>query len=390
MEKKVLLEGIGEALPVFGESPEVRLRSTLSKLGDSFNTIEVSDPSEAEGASVLILRKDAVYEPLTLRKLLTMETGVVRDDAGEVLAIALSNATAEAIEASRVCMRGDTSNDQLKEIQLSELGPSYNYSLRKTEPPFAIVVTDPVRRERAERRIYASTYKGVTDLVTKYVWPEPAFHLTRWFLRFGIHPNWVTLLGAVLMVMALLLFWEGLFAAGLVCGWIMALLDTVDGKMARVGGTASKFGEILDHGIDLVHPPFWYLAWLYGLERVGHAVPNGWTEPILFTIFGTYIVVRLFEGYFIKRFGFHIHVWRPFDSRFREVVSRRNPNLILLTMGTIAGRPDWGLYALVIWQCVAVFVHLIQILHAEIARARSRGPRSWLETDAEPTTHMPA
>jgi phosphatidylglycerophosphate synthase len=45
----------------------------------------------------------------------------------------------------------------------------------------------------------------------------------------------------------------------------MTLLDTVDGKLARVTVASSKFGHVLDHGVDIVHPPFWYLAWGLGL-----------------------------------------------------------------------------------------------------------------------------
>ena len=45
----------------------------------------------------------------------------------------------------------------------------------------------------------------------------------------------------------------------------MTFLDTVDGKLARVTITSTKLGNVFDHGIDLIHPPFWYLAWGMGL-----------------------------------------------------------------------------------------------------------------------------
>jgi phosphatidylglycerophosphate synthase len=45
----------------------------------------------------------------------------------------------------------------------------------------------------------------------------------------------------------------------------MTFLDTVDGKLARVTLTSSRIGDVLDHGLDLLHPPFWYLAWGIGL-----------------------------------------------------------------------------------------------------------------------------
>src|SRR3546814_1645470 len=58
---------------------------------------------------------------------------------------------------------------------------------------------------------------------------------------------------------------------------------------------------------------------------------------------------RLCEGYFIRRFGFSIFVWRRFDSLSRLITARRNPNMILLGLGWLAGRPDIGLLAVVLW-----------------------------------------
>ncbi len=48
----------------------------------------------------------------------------------------------------------------------------------------------------------------------------------------------------------------------------MTFLDTVDGKLAHVTLTSSRFGHIFDHSLDLLHPPFCYLAWGLGLERL--------------------------------------------------------------------------------------------------------------------------
>jgi phosphatidylglycerophosphate synthase len=266
-------------------------------------------------------------------------------------------------------------------VKVGELGWSYNRALRKSEPPFGCVV----RAENCsavEERIYLSTYKGVTDLVTKYLWPKPALLLTRSFLRAGISPNLVTLTSMGFMVAALWLFGEGAFGFGLLAAWIMALLDTVDGKMARVSHRSSTFGEVLDHGMDLLHPPFWYLAWMCGLERTDHPLLEGWFRPAVWLIFSTYVFIRLCEGYFIRRFGFHLHVWRRCDSFFRLIVARRNPNLILLTCGWLIGRPDLGLLSVVVWQLVASMTHVLQIVNAEWLSRNSK-LRSWLEVAAK-------
>ena len=40
----------------------------------------------------------------------------------------------------------------------------------------------------------------------------------------------------------------------------------------------------------------------------------------------------------MRRYGMHIHVWRPVDSQFRLITARRNPNMVIL-VASLADRP---------------------------------------------------
>ena len=66
---------------------------------------------------------------------------------------------------------------------------------------------------------------------------------------------------------------------------------------------------------------------------------------------------RLEEGLFGVVFGVGMHVWRPFDSRFRLITARRNPNLLLLTASMLFGRPDLGIIAVAAWTALSLLVH---------------------------------
>ena len=237
---------------------------------------------------------------------------------------------------------------------------------------------EPATVRSLERASYFGAYKGVTDLLTKYLWPEWALVLTRWAARIGMSPNQVSLIGAALCVLATWLFYEGLYWPGLAAGLAFMVLDTVDGKLARCTITSSKIGEAIDHGIDLVHPPFWWWAWGVGLHAWGRPLPADVFWWTLAAIVGGYVVQRLIEGAFITRFGMHIHVWRRFDSRFRLVTARRNPNMVILLAFLAAGRPDWGLVAVAAWTLTSLFVHLVQLIQALAARAAGRPVVSWL------------
>ncbi|WP_246587054.1 CDP-alcohol phosphatidyltransferase family protein [Stakelama flava] len=254
----------------------------------------------------------------------------------------------------------------------------YNRSLRKQQRPFFEPLTSGNVR-RLERESYYGAYKGVTDILTKYLWPEIAFHLTRLAAALRMTPNMVTVIGAVGCVLATLFFLHGNYWAGVAVGFVFMVLDTVDGKLARCTITSSWWGNIFDHGIDLVHPPFWWLAWASGLSAWGLGYGGTTYAWVIGTILIGYVVQRLIEGWFMRRFGFHIHVWRKFDSDFRLITARRNPNMILLVGSLLFGRPDIGLILVACWTALSLLVHFWQAFAAEAQAARGRPVTSWLE-----------
>jgi phosphatidylglycerophosphate synthase len=225
--------------------------------------------------------------------------------------------------------------------------------------------------------MFGGSYKGVTDAITKYVWPRPAFHVVRACAALGITPNMVTAASLVLVFAALWWFSQGAWLPGLVAAWVMTFLDTVDGKLARVTLTSTKFGNLFDHLIDLIHPPFWWLAWIVGLEAVG--MPLEHPALVGAVVFGGYVLQRLQEGLFITLFKMQIHIWRPFDSAFRQVIARRNPNLVLLTAATLLGRPDLGILAVAAWTAFGCVEQAAVTVQAALARRRGSPLRSWLE-----------
>lgn len=267
-------------------------------------------------------------------------------------------------------------------IDLATSPSFYNEQLRKKETPFATLLT-PQTRYQIERASYFGAYKGVTDLLTKYLWPELAFHMTRLAAALKMTPNMVTAIGAILCIYATILFYQGHFWAGVASGFVFMVLDTVDGKLARCTITSSWWGNIFDHGIDLVHPPFWWYAWGIGLGAVGLALPTSTFIFVMAAILIGYVVQRLIEGAFMRmNDGMHVHIWRPFDSWFRLITARRNPNMAILVVSLLAGRPDIGLVAVAWWTIVSLVVHAVQLTQMLVAKACGETITSWLEKDA--------
>ncbi|MCA1662198.1 MAG: CDP-alcohol phosphatidyltransferase family protein [Novosphingobium sp.] len=260
-----------------------------------------------------------------------------------------------------------------------EDGPTiFNQALRKRETPFLLPLTSATVRQ-AERASYFGAYKGVTDLLTKYLWPEWALVLTRVAARLGITPNVVTAIGAAFCVAATIAFAYGQYWLGMALGLVFMVLDTVDGKLARCTITSSKWGNVFDHGLDLVHPPFWWWFWATGLASWGLAYDTATFWWVQGAIQGGYVVQRAIEGVFMRRNGMmHIHVWRRFDSRFRLITARRNPNMVILFVALVFARPDLGLIAVAWWTAVSCTVHAVRLVQAEAIRMRGGTIRSWL------------
>lgn len=254
-----------------------------------------------------------------------------------------------------------------------------NYSLlRKRERPF-VMPLDPADPLPVERALYDASYKGVTDLLTLYLWRRPAFWLTRWAAQAGMSPNQITLIGFVFCALAFWAFWNGHYWSGTAAGFVFMVLDTVDGKLARCTGQSSRWGDVFDHGIDLIHPPFWWWAWLHGLGAAGHQLEEVFKGGILAVIVGTYVLGRIIEGLFVWRFGMHIHVWKAIDSRFRLITARRNPNMVILVAALVAGRPDVGIELVALWSVLSLIFHAVRLAQAENQAARGQPVTSWLD-----------
>ena len=332
------------------------------------------DAASAHPGPVVFVRADAVIDQPLIPILKTRPDLLLIGDDGAPLAVQTAGSKADAV--ARILAGEESAGGAFEARRPSELDAQFWKALRKRETPYAFRISS-AGQDAMEWRIFMGTYKGATDLVTKHLWPRPAFIATRILAPLGITPNMVTLLGAILVFAAFWLFWQGHYGWGLAAAWLMTFLDTVDGKLARTTLTSSKWGDVFDHGLDLVHPPFWYWAWAAGLGAVGLAFTPQTFWIVLAAILSGYVLQRIMEGIAIKWLGLEIHIWRPVDTLFRQITARRNPNLVILTAFTIIGRPDWGLLAVAWWTIICLVLHGLQLVQA--FQAKRQAPlESWM------------
>ncbi|MEM7041436.1 MAG: CDP-alcohol phosphatidyltransferase family protein [Pseudomonadota bacterium] len=377
-------------ITIWGLTTEERLRRTIKSLNvDAVLTDGETLPSTG---SVVLIRADYALEDRLVAGLVDHGPGAILaiDSEGGAPSTPVAAHVSAADAASVVAFlkaAGDgpdlqpPSNLAVKGVL--DIGSAYNRKLRKREVPYALEV-GPETIETIENRIFAGAYKGITDFVTKYLWPLPARWVTRQAVKLGLSPNMVTMASLVLVFVTLWLFMQGHFLTGLAVSFVMVFLDTVDGKLARVTLTSSKWGNIFDHGIDLIHPPFWWWAWWYGLYQTmpEQAAATPLLDVALLIVTVGYVIGRLQEGLFIKAFTIQMHTWRPIDSFFRLITARRNPNISILLVCTLFGAPIMGFMLMALWTVLSLLFHAVRITQGYLVRDEN-GLRSYLTEPLE-------
>jgi phosphatidylglycerophosphate synthase len=251
----------------------------------------------------------------------------------------------------------DAAIGHLEEVTQEQF-PSFVAKLRRDLPYYLFSVTNPAERKTVERFLFWSNYKGSTDFFTKYVYPPLVWAMVPPLARARVHPNTVTIISIILTVLAVPLFATGHFWWGFACAYGMSVLDSVDGKLARLTFTDSAIGNVLDHGLDIVHPPFWYFGWAIGL--LGGWAATNFAQPLwqaAWVLMALYVLDRLILAVYRAKYKRGLHTHAPMDAFVRTFISRRNINLPLFT---VAYTIDWGVeafYFVVLWQALTCAYH---------------------------------
>src|SRR5436190_13628885 len=90
------------------------------------------------------------------------------------------------------------------------------------------------------------------------------------FYRAGFSPNSLTVIGFLLSIVASTFYWGGLsgleWGAAILVLLVGSFLDAVDGAMARKYASVSRFGGILDSGLDRLGEMGLYPGLIVGLR----------------------------------------------------------------------------------------------------------------------------
>jgi phosphatidylglycerophosphate synthase len=394
---------LGDAQALFGVPPLERLRRSVGKpaAGDTVilsgpGAMQTAWPGARIGATegplgtrlrralgevqgpLVALDAANVTDPRLIRFLATAQPCIATRGEGvqRATALSLDCSTADAIppQAASLQAVADALLAAGRASLLDERAfPAYIDKLRRSLPWWQYVVTDSVTRSSLERQLFWDNYKGSTDLLTRWVYPPLVWPLVRLATALRIHPNVLTLVSVVAAFAAVPLWAHAHWLAGFACAYAMSVLDSVDGKVARLMLTESKIGNALDHGLDIVHPPFWYFAWAWGLGARSPADPL-YLVAVWLVVF--YVADRIVLGVARHRLGFALHAATALDGKVRSIIARRNITMTLMAFALLLGQGAAGLVLVTVWQALTCAWHALRTVWVGYLAPRPAPPRA--------------
>jgi len=345
--QRFLSEAQGEAVLLLDGAtlPDARLHAGLTGLADS---VAVLAPKEDEQAVMIRLEADKLPG--------------ISVDAPDLLTFAAKLQSAGIARPYR-----------------QEEFNGFIRKLRRTIPYYMFRIESADKAAKVEKFMFWSNYKGSTDFFTRYVYPPFVWISVGPLARARVHPNAVTIFSIILALGAIPIWAIGetwSFWTGFAMAYGMSVLDSVDGKLARLTFTDSRLGNFLDHGLDMVHPPFWYLSWAYGLGLA----TLGWGSTLglaTILVMAFYVVDRLILKIYPSFFQRAFHTHSKLDGRMRTFIARRNITLPMFIVGYVLGYAVEAFYLIVAWQILTAAYHGVRtfwILVIDKAHLKNRRP----------------
>ena len=243
-------------------------------------------------------------------------------------------------------------------FDLREMDP-YIVDLRRSLPPWWLVVDSDLKIRRAEALLTDAAQKGTLDFPAEFIHPPLENLLTKWISASTVTPNQVTTLSILLAflttgLLAIGQMGTGYLAAGLVIAFIVGVLDGVDGKLARVTVRCTRFGDRFEHILDVVWELTWYWALGWMLSAGGEVV-GPFVLAAVITVF--YLFDKAATGMFKSRQGIELFDYAPVDRFFRRIGARRNTNVLLLLAGMTVGVLEEAFTCVAIWTVITAAFH---------------------------------
>ena len=202
------------------------------------------------------------------------------------------------------------------------------------------LVTDEESVRRMERRLWASLGSSSDGVVDTYFNRPLGRFLSKVLIHTAVTPNQVTVASGIIGLASAWFFAEGGHTAGIIGALLLqlaALVDCVDGDIARVMFKESPLGKWLDLALDNVVHVAVFATIAVGLSRAGCEAPVGWLglSAVVGAVISFPVVVRarrLSQGELDGRL-----------EKFIDAASTRDFTALIVFLAVL-GRLEWFLW----------------------------------------------
>ena len=306
---------------------------------------------------VLLLPGDLVWDERLLGHLLAKGPGTAIAAAGGETLAYLRPAQAHALGqhwASTGDLAAALDQAELQRSRPADLDP-YVPSLRLTMPPYLLRAREESQLPALDHLLYHRTFKGVIDAVARYGY----YHLVRWITRqlsrTSLAPNLFTALSIAAIWAAVPCFAAGELGLGVLVAWLGVILDSVDGKLARLTLHLSAMPAL----------GLWYLGLGWHCSG-GNLFKDTPLALATWVLVGAFVLDKVVSGTFKKRQRKEIFDYRPVDAAFHLIAARRNISLLQLSVGVALDQAHLALVLMSAWMVCTLLFHAGRWLWVEL------------------------
>lgn len=155
--------------------------------------------------------------------------------------------------------------------------------------------------------------------------------VTRWLVRRGVHPNLISVAGFLVTLAGAWLYSQDHVRTAGACVLAGGILDIFDGRVARVSGLASKFGNFFDSTLDRISEIAMYLGLMTLYNGYGAELADIWMIYVITLALGGSLMVSYTRAK-AEALGFDCSVG----------LMQRAERILLLGLGSLAFGLAWG------------------------------------------------
>ncbi len=224
--------------------------------------------------------------------------------------------------------------------------------------PAATSIVDASSAAEAERKLWASLTSTADGFVDRFVNRPLGRPLSKLLVRTPISPNQVSIVSIVIGLASAWFFARGNFVAGALVFQLCAIIDCVDGDLARALFKQSRLGKWLDLGGDQVVHFSVFAGIGVGVARLDPSV------PALALGASAALGVLLCFAWIIRALRQPAAQRGPLLNKLLDATANRDFSVLLLALA-ILGRMD-----LFLWMAgIGIHVFWIALLALQIGRA---------------------